>query len=85
LPCQSITTLKKTKKMLHKKIENKRRKVHIYRQKNPTKKGHEYFLLVLTLDLFGNWVLNENYKQKTEINSEQVALRMANQFLQDEF
>ena len=33
--------------------------------------------------MFGDWVVNDNYKQKTEINSEQVAFRIANEFLND--
>lgn len=33
--------------------------------------------------MFGVWVINTNYKQKTEINSEQVAFRIANEFLDD--
>jgi hypothetical protein len=33
--------------------------------------------------MFGDWVVNTNYKQKTEINSEQLAIKMANQFLED--
>lgn len=69
--------------MLHKEIEKNNRKVQIYRQKNPIQKGYEYYLQVLTKGMFGDWVVNANYKQKTEINSEQVAIRMANQFLED--
>lgn len=70
-------------KMLHKEIEKNNRKVQIYCQKSPTQKGYEYYLQVLTKGMFGDWVVNTHYKQKTEINSEQVAVRMANEFLED--
>ena len=69
--------------MFHKEIEKKNRKVQIYRKKSPIQNGYEYFLLVLTKGMFGDFVVNTNYKQKTEINSEQVAIKMANQFLED--
>lgn len=69
--------------MLHKEIEKNNRKVQIYRQKSPIQKGYEYFLQVFTKDMFGDYVINTSYKQKTEINSEQVAIRIANQFLED--
>ena len=70
--------------MLHKEIERSNRKVQIFRQKSPIQSGYEYFIQVMTKGMFGGWVVNNNYKQKTEINSEQVALRMANEFLDDE-
>ena len=44
---------------------------------------NEFKLLILTKDIFGFWVVNTNYKQKTEINSERVAIRIANDFLDD--
>jgi hypothetical protein len=69
--------------MLHKEIEKNNRKVQVYRQKSPIQNGYEYFLQVLTKGMFGDWVINTNYKQKTEINSEKVALRIANEFLDD--
>lgn len=67
--------------MLHKEIEKNNRKVQVYRQKSPIKNGYEYFLQVLTKGTFGDWVINANYKQKIEINSEKVALKIANDFL----
>lgn len=67
--------------MLHKEIEKNNCKVQVYRQKSPIKNGYEYFLQVLTKGTFGDWVINANYKQKTEINSEKVALKIANDFL----
>lgn len=70
--------------MLHKQIEKNERKVQIYRQKSHIQNGYEYFLQVLTKGMFGHWNINENYKQKTEINSEQAAIRMANKFLNDD-
>jgi hypothetical protein len=69
--------------MLHTEIEKNNRKVQVYRQKSRIQNGYEYFLLVLTKGMFGDWVINNNYKQKTEINSEQVAFRIANEFLTD--
>ena len=69
--------------MLHKEIEKNNRKVQVYRQKSTIQNGYEYFLQVLTKGMFGDWVVNANYKQKTEINSEQVAFRIANEFLDD--
>jgi hypothetical protein len=69
--------------MLYKEIEKNNRKVQVYRQKSPIKNSYEYFLQVLTKGMFGDWVINTNYKQKTEINSEKVALRIANEFLDD--
>ena len=69
--------------MLHKEIKKNNRKVQVYRQKNPIQNGYEYFLLVLTKNMFGDWVVNDNYKQKIEINSEQAAFRIANEFLDD--
>lgn len=71
--------------MIHKEIEKNNRKVQIYRQKNPIRNGYEYFLQVLSKGTFGEWVVNEHYKQKTEINSDQVAIRVANDFLDDDF
>ena len=67
--------------MLHKELEHENKKVQIVRQKNPTGNGYEYFLTVLTKDTFGNWVVNTDYKQRSEINSEVVALRIANDLL----
>jgi leucyl aminopeptidase len=67
--------------MLHKEIERDNIKVEIYRQKNYTKDGYEYFLQVLTKSTFSSWVINSNYKQKNEINSLKVAITMANEFL----
>ena len=69
--------------MLHKEIEKNNRKVQVYRQKSPIQNGYEYFLQVFTKGMFGDWVVNESYKQKTEINSEKVAFRIANEFLDD--
>jgi hypothetical protein len=69
--------------MIHKEIEKNNRKVQIYRQKCAIDNGYEYFIQVLTKGMFNDWVVNTNYKQKTEIKSEQVAIRMANQFLND--
>jgi len=69
--------------MIHKEIEKNNRKVQIYRQKSPIQNGYDYFLQVLTKGVFGGWIINEKYKQKTEINSEKAAIRMANQFLDD--
>lgn len=69
--------------MIHKEIEKNNRKVQIYRQKSPIQNGYDYFLQVLTKGVFGDWIINEKYKQKTEINSEKAAIRMANQFLDD--
>jgi hypothetical protein len=66
--------------MLHKEIEKNNSKVQVYRKKSPIQNGYEYFLLVLTKGVFGDWVINTNYKQKTEINSEKVAYRIANDF-----
>lgn len=66
--------------MLHKEIEKNNSKVQIYRQKSRTQNGYEYFLQVLTKGTFGDWVINASYKQKTEINSEKVALKIANDF-----
>lgn len=67
--------------MLHKELEQGNKKVQIVRQKSPIQNGYEYFLTVLTRDTFGNWVVNTDYKQRSEINSEAVALRIANALL----
>jgi C4-type Zn-finger protein len=67
--------------MLHKEIEQSNKKVQIVRQKSPIQNGYEYFLTVLTKDTFGNWIVNTDYKQKSEINSEVVAIRIANDLL----
>jgi hypothetical protein len=67
--------------MLHKELEQGNKKVQIVRQKSPIQNGYEYFLTVLTKDTFDNWVVNTDYKQKSEINSEAVALRIANVLL----
>ena len=69
--------------MLYKEIEKNNRKVQVYRQKSPIHNGYEYFLQVLIEGMFGDWVVYTNYKQKTEINSEQVALRIASELLDD--
>jgi hypothetical protein len=63
--------------MLYKEIENKNCKIHIYRKKSLTQNKYEYFLQVFTKGFFGSWVVNENYKQKTEINSEKIAIEIA--------
>jgi hypothetical protein len=79
-----ISTCSQTNiKMLYREIKNNNRKVQIFRQKSLIQKGYEYFLQVLTKGMFGDWVVNTNYKQKIEINSEQVAIRVANEFLDD--
>jgi hypothetical protein len=82
IPCWRLPFTNQNK-MLHKEIEKNNRKVQIYRQKSRIQNGYEYFLQVLTKGIFGDWVVNTNYKQKTEINSEKVAFRMANEFLDD--
>lgn len=73
----------RTIKLTHKEIEKNNRKVQVYRQISPIQNGYEYYLQVLTKGMFGDWVLNANYKQKTEIHSEKVALRIANDFFDD--
>lgn len=67
--------------MVHKEIESKNRKVMIFRSKSPIHKGYEYFLLAMLKDAFGNWVIDNNHKQKTEINAEHVATRIANEYI----
>jgi hypothetical protein len=67
--------------MLHTEIKQDNKKVQIVRQKSAIQNGYEYFLAVLTKDTFGNWVVNTDYKQKSEINSEVVALKIANDLL----
>jgi C4-type Zn-finger protein len=64
-----------------KELKQDNKRVQIIKQKNPIQNGYEYFLTVLTKDTFGNWVVNTDYKQKSEINSEAVALRIANVLL----
>ena len=71
--------------MIYKELKRNNRKVQIFRQKSPIQNGYEYFLLVLSKSIYGYWVVNESYRQKTEINSEKVAIRIANQFLDDVF
>ena len=67
--------------MLYKELKNEKSIIQIYRQKSPIQIGYEYYLQVLTKSAFNNFVINENYKQKTEINSEKTAVRIANQIL----
>lgn len=67
--------------MIYKEIEKHNRKVQIFRQKSPIQNGYEYYLQVLEKGLFNQWVVNDTYKQKTSINSEKVALRIADELL----
>ena len=67
--------------MLYKEIEKNNRKVQIYRQKNRIQNGYEYFLQVFTKGIFGDWVINASYNQKTEIKSKRVAIAIANEIV----
>lgn len=67
--------------MIYKEVEKNNRKIQIFRQKSPIQNGYEYYLQVLEKGLFNQWVVNDTYKQKTSINSEKVALRIADELL----
>lgn len=67
--------------MIYKEVEKNNRKIQIFRQKSPIQNGYEYYLQVLTKGAFNQWVVNDTYKQKTIINSEKVALRIADELL----
>lgn len=73
----------KSENLIYKELESGNKKVQIFRQKSPINQGYEYFIQVLTLGMFDTWNVNESYKQKTSINSDKVAVRIANEFLND--
>ena len=70
--------------MVYKELKSENKKVQIFRQKNRTKKGYEYFIHVLSKGLFNSWFVNDRYKQKISINSRKQALIFANSFLSSE-
>ncbi len=70
--------------MIHKEFATSQKKVVVFRSRSPIQNGYEYFIQVLTKGTFGGWVVNENYKQKTEISSEKTAFRIAQEFLINE-
>ena len=67
--------------MIYKEILSGNKKAQIYRQKSNIRAGYDYYILILNLNCFGHWVINESFKQKLDISSESVAVRICNDLL----